>query len=75
MPDERSKSQRDNSSKFIDQLKLITKTLVRKLERILIKLYRQNMSLLLNKILYIYIYIYIYIYLVGLLSSIAYQPL
>ena len=32
----------DNFSKFIDQLQPKTKTLVRKFERILIKLYRQN---------------------------------
>ena len=40
----RSKSARENFGKFIYQLQPKTKTLVRKLERILIKLYRQNLS-------------------------------
>ena len=64
--------------KFIHQFQPETKTLIRKLERILIRLYRQNVSLLfdqacLNEGLqpdythththtHIYIYIYIYIY-------------
>ena len=52
-----SESARDNFGKFIHQFQPETKTLIRKLERILIKLYRQNVSL------YIYIYIYIYIYM------------
>ena len=40
------------------------KTFIRKLESILIKLYRQNVSLLFNQTcLNIYIYIYIYIYI------------
>ena len=56
-----SKSTRDNFGKFIHQFQPETKTLIRKLERILIKLYRQNVSLLFNQTrLYIYIYIYIY---------------
>ena len=66
----------NNFGKFIYRLQSKTKTLVRKLERILIKLYRQNMSLLFNQTClnegllpnYIYFnththtYIYIYIY-------------
>ena len=53
---------RDNFGKFIQQFQPETKTFIRKLERILIKLYRQNLSLLFNETcLYIYIYIYIYI--------------
>ena len=75
MTDERSKSARDNFGKFNDQFPPETKTLVRKLERILIKLYRQNVSLLfyqtcLNEGLlpnyththtHTHIYIYIYV--------------
>ena len=68
------KSARDNFGKFIHQFQGETKTLIRKLERILIKLYRQNGSLCLikkKKCVYIYIYIhfflnlcqYIYIYI------------
>ncbi len=56
---EGSESARDNFGKFICQFKPESKTLIRKLERILNKLYRQNLSLLFNKT-YIYIYIYIY---------------
>ena len=37
---ERSERARDNFGKFIHQFKPETKTLIRKLERILIKLYR-----------------------------------
>ena len=60
---ERSESARDNFSRFIHQFQPETKTLIRKFERILIKLYGHNVSLLFNQIcLYIYIYIYIYIY-------------
>ena len=60
---EMSKSVWDNFGKFIHQFQPETKTLIRKLERILIKLYRQSVSLLFNQTcLYIYIYIYIYIY-------------
>ena len=36
----------DNFGKFIHQFLAETKTLIRKLKRILIKLYRQNVSLL-----------------------------
>ena len=55
---------RDNFGKFIYQLPPKTKTLVRKLERILLKLYRQNVSLLFNQTyIYIYIHTYIYIYI------------
>ena len=43
---ERSKSTQDNFGKFIQQFQPETKTFIRKLERILIKLYRQNVSLL-----------------------------
>ena len=49
MADERSESARDNFGKFIYQLRRKTKTLFRKLERILIKLYRQNLSLFFNR--------------------------
>ena len=49
--------------KFIHLFQPETKTIIRKLESILIKSYRQNVSLLSNQTcLYIYIYIYIYIY-------------
>ena len=54
---EGSKSVLDNFSKFIYQLQPKTKTLAKKLERILIKLYRQNVSSLFN---HIYLYIYVY---------------
>ena len=46
---EESESARDNFGKFIHQLQLETKTLIRKLQRILIKLYRHNVSLLFNE--------------------------
>ena len=39
---EESESPRDNLGKFIHQFQPEDKTLIRKLERILIKLYRQN---------------------------------
>ena len=56
---EMSESVRNNFGKFIHQFQLETKTLSKKFERILIKLYRQNVSLLFNQTcLYIYIYIY-----------------
>ena len=58
---EESESVRDNFGKFINQFQPETKTLIRKLERILNKLYKQNLSLSFNET-YIYIYIYIYIY-------------
>ena len=71
-----SESTRDNFSKFIHQFQPETKTLIRKLEKILIKLYRQNVSVLFNETwlnerlppnhthihTHAYIYIYIYIY-------------
>ena len=47
---ERPKSARDNFDEFIHQVQPETKTLIWKLERILIKLYRQNVSLLFNHI-------------------------
>ena len=50
MADKRSERTRDNYAKFIHQFQPETKTLIRKLERILIKLYRQNVSLLFNQI-------------------------
>ena len=50
---------RDSFGKFTHQFQPETKTLVRKLERILIELYRQNLSLLFNEI-YIYIDMNIY---------------
>ena len=46
---ERSESARDNFGKFIHQFQPETKTLIRKFERIFIKLYRQNVSSLLMK--------------------------
>ena len=68
-----SESAWDNFGKFIYQYQPETKTLIRKLERILNKLYRQNLSLLFNKTslneqllpnyTYFKIYIYIYIYI------------
>ena len=76
--DEVPESARDNFGKFLHQLQPETKTLIRKLERILIKSYRQNLSLLFNetclykRLLPNYththththaIYIYIYIYI------------
>ena len=60
-------SARDRFAKFIHQFQPETKTLIRKLERILIKLYRQNLSLLSNQT-YLNIYIYIYIF-TNLLST------
>ena len=54
----RFKSAWVNIGKFIHQLLTETKTLIRTIGWILIKLYRQNVSLLFN----IYIYIYIYIH-------------
>ena len=59
MADEGSERTRDNFGKFLHQFHPETKTLIRKLERILIKLYRQNVSLLFNETCF-YIYIYIY---------------
>ena len=53
---ERSESAWDNLRKFINQFQPETKTLIRKLERILNELYRQNLSLLFNEI-HIYVYI------------------
>ena len=53
--DESSESAWNNFGNFIHQLLSETKTLIRKPERNLIKLYRQNVSCLFN----IYIYIYI----------------
>ena len=46
---EGSESAWDNFGKFIHQFQPETKTLIRKLKRILIKLYRQNMSILFNE--------------------------
>ena len=57
---ERFDSTWNNFGKFIRQLQPETKALIQKLERILIKSYWHNVSLLFNNI-YIYIYIYIYI--------------
>ena len=71
MANERSKSTRDNFDKFIHQLQRETKTLIRKLERILIKLYKQNLSLLFNQtylnegLLPNYTYISFHIYLIA----------
>ena len=65
-------SARDNFGKFIYLFQPEIKTLIRKLERILNQLYRQNLTLLFNTHththththIYIYIFIYIYIYTV-----------
>ena len=46
---EGSESTQDNFGKFIYQFQPETKTFIRKLERILIKLYTQNLSLLFNE--------------------------
>ena len=46
---EGSESAWDNFGKFIHQFQPETKTLIRKLEKILIKLYRQNVPLLFNQ--------------------------
>ena len=46
---ERSENTQDNFGKFIYQFQPETKTLIRKLKRILIKLYRPNVSLLFNQ--------------------------
>ena len=46
---EGSESARDNFGKFINQFQPKTKTLIRKLEKILNKLYRQNLSLLFSE--------------------------
>ena len=71
---ERSESDRDNFVKFIHKWQPETKTLIRKIKRMLIKLYGQNVSLLFNQTClnerlqpnhtntHTHIYIYIYIY-------------
>ena len=46
---ERSESAQDNFGKFIHQFQSETKAVIRKIESILIKLYRQNVSLLFNQ--------------------------
>ena len=51
-----SESACDNFGKFIYQLQPENKILIKKLERILNKLYKQNWSLLFNEV-YIHIYI------------------
>ena len=64
---EGSESVQDNFGKFIHQFQPERKTLIKKLERILIELYRQNVSLLFyetclnERLLPNYLYIYIYI--------------
>ena len=55
---EKSESAWDSFVKFIYRLQPKTKTLARNLEKILMKFYRQNMSLSFSET-YIYIYIYI----------------
>ena len=50
MANEKSESAQDNFGKFIHHFQPETKTFIRKLERVLIKLYRQNVSLLFNQI-------------------------
>ena len=49
MAHERVQNAWDNFCKFLHLFQPETKTLTRKLERILIKLYRQNVSLLFNQ--------------------------
>ena len=61
MAEEGSESLRKKFGKFIFQHKRKTIKLIRKLERFLIKLFRQHASLLLIQT-HTYIYIYIYIY-------------
>ena len=66
---ERFESAWDNFGKFIHRFQPETKILIRKLERILIKLYRQNVSLLFNQtclnegLLPNYTHTYIYIHI------------
>ena len=48
MASEGSESARDNFSKFIHQFQLETKILIQKYERVLFKLYKQNVSLQFN---------------------------
>ena len=60
---ERSESGRDNFGKFIHQFQPETKTLIRKLKRILIELCRQNESLLFNQNTHTHTHTYIYIYI------------
>ena len=55
---EKFENAQDNLGKFINKLQPKTKIFVRKLERILIRLYRQNVSLLFNQTC-IYKYIYL----------------
>ena len=73
---ERSESAWDNFGKFIHQFTPETKTLIRKVKRILIKLYRQNVSLLFNqtclneRLLPKFTYFrYIYVYIRGSLNK------
>ena len=54
---ERSENVWDNFGKFIHQFQHETKTLIRKLERILIKLCIQNVSIIYSNMLKLYIYI------------------
>ena len=69
MADESFEIARDNFGKFIQKFQPETKTLIRKLERILIRLYRQNVPLLFNQTcLYICICIYVYLYIYNLYS-------
>ena len=48
---ERSESARDNLGKFIHKLQPETKTLIRQLERILVKSYRQNVFIISSNML------------------------
>ena len=74
MAPEESEIVRDNFDKFIHQFQPETETLIIKLERILIKLYRQNVSLLFNETClneqllpnYTHIYLFIYLYIARL---------
>ena len=79
MANKKSESAHDNFGKFILQFNPETKTLIWKHEKILIKSYRQNVTLLFNQTClnetqfpnythththtHTYIYIYIYIYI------------
>ena len=68
MTHERSESAWENFGKFIHQFQPETKTLIWKLKRMLIKLYRQNVSLL-QLIKYAYIYIVGFVELRWAISS------
>ena len=59
---ERSEGVLDNFGKFIHQIQPETKTFIRKLEMILIKLYKQNVSIISSNIIKLKIAIKLHIY-------------